>query len=133
MSLIPGKYKLENNENFVAFLKSLGVPEDNATFADKLRPTVEVKVEGDKVEIISDSGVKNTHQIYILGKECDDPLPTEHIAKSVAKIEGNKILVHTKCAELNIDGNRTYDFTNDGFVLTYHNKSGDSKRIFKRI
>lgn len=56
---------------------------------------MEVKVEGDKVEIISDSGVKNTHQIYILGKECDDPLPTEHIAKvSINLILANN---HSNC------------------------------------
>ncbi|XP_022904934.1 fatty acid binding protein 1-A, liver-like [Onthophagus taurus] len=132
MALIPGKYKLENNENFVAFLTSLGVPADNAQYADKLRPHLTVNVSGDKIELVSDSGVKNTTTTFIIGQECDDPLPTEHIAKSTATLNGNTIDVKTSCAEVGLDGSRTYDFTSDGLTITYKG-SVVAKRIYKRV
>ncbi|CAH0561083.1 unnamed protein product [Brassicogethes aeneus] len=124
MVQIAGKYKLEKNENLVAYLTGLGIPEDKAKIADSVKPEVEIIIEGDNITITSNSGIGNSSSKFVVGKEVDDPMPMGVVLKSTTKLESDAIIVDSKDPN-GVSGQRVYKFTSSGFVLTMtSNKNG---------
>lgn len=59
----------------------LGFPQDKALKANEIRPQMDIKVEGNKYVMSSNSGVKNSSSSITINEEYDDPLPTGEVLK----------------------------------------------------
>lgn len=99
MARIEGKYILDHNENLVSYLTQLGkdtswvlikptnifffvgFPEDKALKADEIKPQLDIRMEGNKYIMSSNSGIKNSSSSFTINTEYDDPMPTGEILK----------------------------------------------------
>ncbi|XP_044730251.1 uncharacterized protein LOC123293472 [Chrysoperla carnea] len=115
MISLVGKYAYVKQENLVEFYKSLNVPE---AFVDKLIPKInslkEFKVDGYKVTITG-----NYEATYILDKEVDETNEYNYTLKSIAKMEGNKLIVTSRTPEQpNTTLKRVYESNDRELIIT---------------
>ncbi|KAJ3667016.1 hypothetical protein Zmor_002427 [Zophobas morio] len=131
---VGGTFQLVKNENFVAYLTNLGIPEDKAKLADSLKPKLEVVVDGKKISLNSDSGVDNASSTLTLGEEVDEPMPNNITLKSTAKIDGSTLTITSKTPK-GKTGSRVYKFSDSELVLTLNEDGGSviAKRFYKRV
>ncbi|KAK4298830.1 hypothetical protein Pmani_028848 [Petrolisthes manimaculis] len=64
-----GLYRLESQENFDALLVELGLTRISRKVLMMMKPTMEVKVEGDQWTVIHDAPIQNIVWKFQLGKE----------------------------------------------------------------
>ncbi|XP_020836418.1 fatty acid-binding protein, liver-like [Phascolarctos cinereus] len=123
-----GKYQLQSQENFEAFLKAAGLPDDIIQKRKDTRGMIEIVQNGNHFKFI----VNNDNQIQVneftLGEECELTTPTGGKVKGVVNLEeGNKLVTILKAMKSVTELN--------GDILTTTFTLGDvvCKRISKRI
>ncbi|XP_067626084.1 probable fatty acid-binding protein [Eurosta solidaginis] len=97
MAVWEGKiYKLETSENFDEFMKELGVDVFMRNMANSLKPTVELRRDGDTYTFTTISTFKTSVITFQLGKEFDEETLDGRKVKSIMTLDGNKLIEEQK-------------------------------------
>ncbi|KAF5286873.1 hypothetical protein FQA39_LY00406 [Lamprigera yunnana] len=129
MVQIVGNYKLQKNERFTEYLSAMATSEEIIKKVTAPGVTTELVVDGNTYMI--KSSCKNDVTI-VLNQEVDELLPTGVPIKNMAKKEGNIITVNSSSS----DGRkrtRTYEFTDEGYIVTLQAGDVIAKRYFTRV
>ncbi|XP_067263079.1 fatty acid binding protein 1-A, liver [Chanodichthys erythropterus] len=122
-----GKYQLESHENFEAFMKAIGLPEDEIEKGKDIKSISEIQQDGNDFKVTVTAGTKVILYSFTVGEECELETFTGEKAKTVVHMDGNKLTVFVKGIDsvTELDGDtisNTLSF--DGIVY---------KRISRRI
>ncbi|KAG1957692.1 fatty acid binding protein 1-A, liver [Pimephales promelas] len=122
-----GKYQLESHENFEAFMKAIGLPEEEIRKGRDVKSISEIHQDGKDFRVTVTAGTKVILYSFTVGEECELETLTGDKEKTVVHMDGNKLTVFVKGIEsvTELDGDtisNTLSF--DGIVY---------KRISKRI
>ncbi|XP_074078660.1 fatty acid-binding protein, liver [Macrotis lagotis] len=123
-----GKYQLQSQENFEAFMKAAGVPDDIIQKGKDLKGVSEIVQTGKHFKLTINTGTKVLVNEFTLGEECQLETLTGEKVKTVVQMEGDNKLVTT------LKGIKSVTELN-GDTITNTMTLGDIvfKRISKRI
>ncbi|KAM8931740.1 fatty acid-binding protein, liver [Lycaon pictus] len=123
-----GKYQLQSQENFEAFMKAVGLPDELIQKGKDLKGVSEIVQNGKHFKLIITTGSKVIQNEFTLGEECELETMTGEKVKAVVQMEGDNKLVTT------FKGIKSVTELN-GDVITNTMTLGDIvfKRISKRI
>ncbi|NXF32561.1 FABPL protein, partial [Nyctibius bracteatus] len=123
-----GKYQLQSQENFEAFMKALGLPDDQIQKAKDIKSISEIVQDGKNFKVTVTTGSKVLHNEFTIGEECEMEMLTGEKVKAIVQMEGNNKLVAT------LKGLKSVTELN-GDTITHTLTMGDltCKRISKRI
>ncbi|XP_036605003.1 fatty acid-binding protein, liver-like [Trichosurus vulpecula] len=123
-----GKYQLQSQENYEAFMKAVGVPDDIIQKRKNVRGEVEIVQNGKHFKFTTTADTNVRVYEFTLGEETEMETPTGEKVKTVVQMEGNNKLVAT------LKGVKLVTELN-GDTLTNTMTLGDIafKRISKRI
>nr|2F73_A Chain A, Fatty acid-binding protein, liver [Homo sapiens]2F73_B Chain B, Fatty acid-binding protein, liver [Homo sapiens]2F73_C Chain C, Fatty acid-binding protein, liver [Homo sapiens]2F73_D Chain D, Fatty acid-binding protein, liver [Homo sapiens]2F73_E Chain E, Fatty acid-binding protein, liver [Homo sapiens]2F73_F Chain F, Fatty acid-binding protein, liver [Homo sapiens]2F73_G Chain G, Fatty acid-binding protein, liver [Homo sapiens]2F73_H Chain H, Fatty acid-binding protein, liver [H len=123
-----GKYQLQSQENFEAFMKAIGLPEELIQKGKDIKGVSEIVQNGKHFKFTITAGSKVIQNEFTVGEECELETMTGEKVKTVVQLEGDNKLVTTfknikSVTELN------------GDIITNTMTLGDIvfKRISKRI
>ncbi|XP_036382481.1 fatty acid-binding protein, liver-type-like [Megalops cyprinoides] len=123
-----GKYQLESHENFVPFMKAIGLSDELIEKGKDIKSVSEIEQNGDHFKVTVTTGTKVLVNTFTLGQESELETLTGEKVKSVVTMEGNKLKVSLKgiesVTEL-VDGNTIVNTMTVGGIVY--------KRISKRI
>ncbi|XP_078427086.1 fatty acid-binding protein 1, liver-like isoform X3 [Cetorhinus maximus] len=123
-----GKYELESQENFEAFMKAIEVPAELIEKGKDLKSITEIVQNGNDFKITITTGSNVIHNEFTIGQETDFATITGSKVKSVVNLDGaNKLIVklNSVTSVTELSENKLLDILTVG-DLTY-------KRISKRI
>ncbi|NXB99672.1 FABPL protein, partial [Orthonyx spaldingii] len=123
-----GKYELQSQENFEAFMRALGLPEDQIQKGKDIKSVSEIVQDGKKFKVTVTTGSKVLKNEFTVGEECELELLNGEKAKALVQMEGdNKLVAQVK-------GMKSVTELN-GDILTHTMTLGDLtiKRVSKRI
>ncbi|KAB1256824.1 Fatty acid-binding protein; liver [Camelus dromedarius] len=123
-----GKYELQSQENFEAFMKAVGLPDDLVQKGKDTKEVTEVVQNGKHFKFTVTAGTRVIQNEFTLGEESEMETMTGEKVKAVVQLEGENKLVTTfkgikSVTELNGD-TITSTMTLGDIVL---------KRISKRV
>ncbi|XP_031297151.2 fatty acid-binding protein, liver [Camelus dromedarius] len=123
-----GKYELQSQENFEAFMKAVGLPDDLVQKGKDTKEVTEVVQNGKHFKFTVTAGPKVFQNEFTVGEESEMETMTGEKVKAVVQLEGENKLVTTfkgikSVTELNGD-TITSTMTLGDIVL---------KRISKRV
>ncbi|KAF3826586.1 fatty acid-binding protein, liver [Mirounga leonina] len=123
-----GKYQLQSQENFEAFMKAVGLPDELIQKGKDIKGVSEIVQNGKHFKLIITTGSKVIQNEFTLGEECELETMTGEKVKAVVQMEGDNKLVTT------FKGIKSMTELN-GDVITNTMTLGDIvfKRISKRI
>ncbi|NXA54322.1 FABPL protein, partial [Nothocercus julius] len=123
-----GKYELQSQENFEAFMKALGLPDEQIQKGKDIKSVSEIVQNGKKFKITVTTGSKVLTSEFTLGEESEIEMLTGEKVKAIVQMEGDNKLVAT------FKGLKSVTVLN-GDTLTNTMTMGDLtyKRISKRI
>ncbi|XP_035932047.1 fatty acid-binding protein, liver [Halichoerus grypus] len=123
-----GKYQLQSQENFEAFMKAVGLPDELIQKGKDIKGVSEIVQNGKHFKLIITTGSKVIQNEFTLGEECELETMTGEKVKAVVQTEGDNKLVTT------FKGIKSVTELN-GDVITNTMTLGDIvfKRISKRI
>ncbi|CAK7297737.1 Fatty acid-binding protein, liver [Vulpes lagopus] len=123
-----GKYQLQSQENFEAFMKAVGLPDELIQKGKDLKGVSEIVQNGKHFKLTITTGSKVIQNEFTLGEECELETMTGEKVKAVVQMEGDNKLVAT------FKGIKSVTELN-GDVITNTMTLGDIvfKRISKRI
>ncbi|XP_067293608.1 fatty acid binding protein 1-A, liver [Pseudorasbora parva] len=123
-----GKYQLESHENFEAFMKAIGLPEEEIEKGKDIKSVSEIQQDGQDFKVTVTAGTKVILYSFTVGQECELETFTGEKAKTVVHMDGNnKLRVFVKGIEsvTELDGDTISNILSfDGIVY---------KRISRRI
>ncbi|XP_051522798.1 fatty acid binding protein 1-A, liver-like [Myxocyprinus asiaticus] len=122
-----GKYQLESHENFEAFMKAIGLPDDEIEKGKDIKSITDIQQIGNDFNVTVMAGTKVIVYLFTVGEECELETFTGGKAKTIVHMEGNKLTVFLKGIESVTELNEdiiSNTMTFDGIVY---------KRISKRI
>ncbi|XP_051981134.1 fatty acid binding protein 1-A, liver-like [Xyrauchen texanus] len=122
-----GKYQLESHENFEAFMKAIGRPDDEIEKGKDIKSISDIQQTGNDFNVTVTAGTKVIMYSFTVGEECELETFTGEKAKTVVHMEGNKLTVFLKGIESVTELNEdiiSNTMTFDGIVY---------KRTSKRI
>ncbi|XP_040117939.1 fatty acid-binding protein, adipocyte [Oryx dammah] len=82
-----GTWKLVSSENFDDYMKEVGVGFATRKVAGMAKPTLIISINGDVVNIKSESTFKNTEISFKLGQEFDEVTPDDRKVKSIINLD----------------------------------------------
>ncbi|XP_055974675.1 fatty acid-binding protein, liver [Sorex fumeus] len=88
-----GKYQLQSQENFEAFMKATGLPDDLIQKGKDIKGVTEVIQNGDHFKVIITTGSKVITNEFTLGVESELETMTGEKVKAVVQREGDNKLV----------------------------------------
>ncbi|XP_002922387.1 fatty acid-binding protein, liver [Ailuropoda melanoleuca] len=123
-----GKYQLQSQENFEAFMKAVGLPDELIQKGKDIKGVSEIVQNGKHFKLTITTGSKVIQNEFTLGEECELETMTGEKVKAVVQMEGDNKLVTT------FKGIKSVTELN-GDVITNTMTLGDIvfKRISKRI
>jgi hypothetical protein len=131
-----GNWKCVSNENFDEFLKKLGVGFMARKVGSSLKPYLKIVFNqaDNKWNITSETSVKTSSVSFELNKEFDEESPDGKIFKTIASIDGNKI-VHT---QRDVNGKvicivSREVCSNGEQVVVFKADDVEAKRVFRRV
>ncbi|XP_050696753.1 fatty acid-binding protein homolog 5-like [Eriocheir sinensis] len=128
-----GAYKLERSDNMEEFLAKMNVGYLKRKLALSMKPTVEVKVEGNRWRLVTHTPASTLTWSFTLGQEVTLTSSQGGETKAIFTLEGEKLIQsNLKGAEENVDIVR--QFTGDEILMKLtHKPSGvQCTRVFKR-
>ncbi|XP_054431518.1 fatty acid-binding protein, liver [Pteronotus mesoamericanus] len=90
-----GKYQLQSQENFEAFMKAIGLPDDLIQKGKDIKGVSEIVQNGNHFKVTITTGSKVIHNEFTLGEECELETMTGEKVKAVIQKEGENKLVTT--------------------------------------
>ncbi|VCX10107.1 unnamed protein product [Gulo gulo] len=123
-----GKYQLQSQENFEAFMKAVGLPDELIQKGKDIKGVSEIVQNGKHFKLTITTGSKVIQNEFTLGEECELETMTGEKVKAVVQMEGDNKLVTT------FKGIKSVSELN-GDVITNTMTLGDIvfKRVSKRI
>uniref|UniRef100_A0A8D0LJY9 Fatty acid-binding protein, liver n=1 Tax=Sus scrofa TaxID=9823 RepID=A0A8D0LJY9_PIG len=123
-----GKYQVQSQENFEAFMKAVGLPDELIQKGKDIKGTSEIVQNGKHFKLTITTGSKVVQNEFTLGEECEMETMTGEKVKTVVQLEGDNKLVTT------FKGIKSVTELN-GDIITSTMTLGDIvfKRISKRI
>ncbi|XP_004742435.1 fatty acid-binding protein, liver [Mustela nigripes] len=123
-----GKYQLQSQENFEAFMKAVGLPDELIQKGKDIKGVSEIVQNGKHFKLTITTGPKVIQNEFTLGEECELETMTGEKVKAVVQMEGDNKLVTT------FKGIKSVTELN-GDVITNTMTLGDIvfKRVSKRI
>ncbi|XP_040051500.1 fatty acid-binding protein, liver-type [Gasterosteus aculeatus] len=94
-----GKYQLETQENFEAFMKAVGLPDDLIQKGKDIKSISEIEENGDNFKVTVTTGSKVLVNTFKIGQEAEIETITGEKVKAVVKRDGNKLTVCLKGME----------------------------------
>ncbi|NP_001038177.1 fatty acid binding protein 1-A, liver [Danio rerio] len=94
-----GKYQLESHENFEAFMKAVGVPDDEVEKGKDIKSISEIHQDGKDFKVTVTAGTKVILYSFTVGEECELETFTGDRAKTVVQMDGNKLTAFVKGIE----------------------------------
>ncbi|XP_063003614.1 fatty acid-binding protein, liver [Elgaria multicarinata webbii] len=92
-----GKYELQSHENFVPFMKAIGLSDELIEKGKEVKSISEIVQEGKKFKVTVTTGNKVLTNEFTIGEEAELETPTGEKIKSVVQMEGNnKLIVNLK-------------------------------------
>ncbi|XP_020836427.1 fatty acid-binding protein, liver-like, partial [Phascolarctos cinereus] len=88
-----GKYQLQSQENFEAFLKAAGLPDDVIQKRKDTRGMSEIVQNGNHFKITFNNDNQIQVMEFTVGEECELSTPTGEKVKTVVNLEGGNKLV----------------------------------------
>ncbi|KAB1256823.1 Fatty acid-binding protein; liver [Camelus dromedarius] len=130
-----GKYELQSQENFEAFMKAVGLPDDLVQKGKDTKEVTEVVQNGKHFKFTVTAGTRVIQNEFTLGEESEMETMTGEKVKAVVQLEGENKLVTTfkgikSVTELNGDTITSVSWPSDSTMTL-----GDIvlKRISKRV
>ncbi|XP_040191395.1 fatty acid-binding protein 1, liver-like [Rana temporaria] len=122
-----GTYELQSQENFEAFMKAVGLPEELIQKGKDVKSVTVIKQTGNHFEITVTTGPKVLHNDFNIGEETEVETPSGEKIKSTFNLEDGKLVIKLKgvTSTIEISGDL---LTN---VLTV--KDLTYKRVSKRV
>ncbi|XP_045739698.2 fatty acid-binding protein, liver [Mirounga angustirostris] len=90
-----GKYQLQSQENFEAFMKAVGLPDELIQKGKDIKGVSEIVQNGKHFKLIITTGSKVIQNEFTLGEECELETMTGEKVKAVVQMEGDNKLVTT--------------------------------------
>ncbi|KAL2766874.1 fatty acid-binding protein 9 [Daubentonia madagascariensis] len=87
-----GTWKLVSSENFEDYMKELGVDLAARNVAGLVKPTVSISVNGEMVNIRTQSSFKNTEISFKLGEEFDETTADNRKVKSIITLHSGSMI-----------------------------------------
>ncbi|XP_067084231.1 fatty acid-binding protein, liver-type-like [Osmerus mordax] len=94
-----GKYQLETHENFEAFMKAIGLPDDLIQKGKDIKSVSEIEENGNSFKVTVTTGTKVLCNNFTIGQEAELETLTGEKVKSVVMRDGNKLKVSLKGIE----------------------------------
>ncbi|KAJ8413962.1 hypothetical protein AAFF_G00065600 [Aldrovandia affinis] len=91
-----GRYQLQSHENFVPFMKAMGLPDDMIEQGKDIKSITEIEQNGDHFKVTVTTGPKVLVNSFTLGQEVELDTLTGDKVKSVVRLEDNKLKVSLK-------------------------------------
>ncbi|KAJ8285405.1 hypothetical protein GJAV_G00026430 [Gymnothorax javanicus] len=91
-----GKYQLESQENFVPFMKAMGLSDELIEKGKDIKSISEIEQNGDNFKVTVTTGSKVIVNTFTLGKESELETLTGEKVKAVVRLEDNKLKVSLK-------------------------------------
>ncbi|XP_068957066.1 fatty acid-binding protein, liver [Petaurus breviceps papuanus] len=88
-----GKYQLQSQENFEAFMKAAGMPDDVIQKGKNIKGVSEIVQNGKHFKLTLTAGTKVIVNEFTLGEECELETPSGERVKTVVNMEGDNKLV----------------------------------------
>ncbi|KAG8512950.1 Fatty acid-binding protein, liver [Galemys pyrenaicus] len=88
-----GKYQLQSQENFEAFMKAVGLPDELIQKGKDIKGVSEVVQTGKHFKLTITTGSKVIYNEFTLGEECEMETMTGEKVKAVVQMEGDNKLV----------------------------------------
>ncbi|XP_060268099.1 fatty acid-binding protein, liver isoform X1 [Ovis aries] len=90
-----GKYQVQTQENYEAFMKAVGMPDDIIQKGKDVKGVSEIVQNGKHFKFIITAGSKVIQNEFTLGEECEMEFMTGEKIKAVVQQEGDNKLVTT--------------------------------------
>nr|XP_031297151.1 fatty acid-binding protein, liver [Camelus dromedarius] len=90
-----GKYELQSQENFEAFMKAVGLPDDLVQKGKDTKEVTEVVQNGKHFKFTVTAGPKVFQNEFTVGEESEMETMTGEKVKAVVQLEGENKLVTT--------------------------------------
>uniref|UniRef100_A0A8C7ZNI6 Fatty acid binding protein 1b, tandem duplicate 1 n=1 Tax=Oryzias sinensis TaxID=183150 RepID=A0A8C7ZNI6_9TELE len=103
-----GKYQLESSENYEAFMKAVGISDENIQLTKGLKSITEMEENGDNFKVTVTTGSHVIINSFTIGQETEMLSVTGEKIKTVVKKVGTKLMMHLKRADIVtelVDGN----------------------------
>ncbi|MCP6606114.1 lipocalin/fatty-acid binding family protein, partial [Klebsiella pneumoniae] len=95
MKNFSGKYQVQSQENFEAFMKAVGMPDELIQKGKDAKGVSEIIHNGNHVKLIFTHGPKVIQNEFTFGEECELETMTGEKVKAVVKLEGDNKMVTT--------------------------------------
>nr|P81399.1 RecName: Full=Fatty acid-binding protein 1, liver; AltName: Full=Liver-type fatty acid-binding protein; Short=L-FABP [Ambystoma mexicanum] len=123
-----GKYELQSQENFEAFMKAIGLPDELIQKGKDIKSVSEIQQNGKSFKVTVTTGSKVLENEFTLGEEAELETLTGEKVKSIVKQEGdNKLVVNLKGIT------SVTELSGDTLINTLQKGDDTYKRISKRI
>ncbi|XP_066150616.1 fatty acid-binding protein 1, liver-like [Euwallacea fornicatus] len=133
---VTGKFLLDRNENFYEHLIALGIPEDRAESVNKLKPVLEILIEGKEVTFTSSSEEFHHKTVLLLDELVDETIAIDYQLKSIVrKIDDHTLEIESTGTTLD-RGIRRYEFSDKSLIMIIQNNNRSvpvAKRYYSRI
>ncbi|XP_046555029.1 sodium/calcium exchanger regulatory protein 1-like [Haliotis rubra] len=129
MAFAAGKWNLVDTDNFDAYMQAVGVGLVTRKMAGALKPTQEVKVDGDNWEIKTVSTFKSSELKFTVGTTFDESTPDGRKCKTTATLDGQKLTLEQKG---DVDSTIVRDYNNNDMVMTLTAKGVTCTRKYQR-
>ncbi|XP_075827612.1 fatty acid-binding protein 9 [Microtus pennsylvanicus] len=87
-----GTWKLVSSENFEDYMRELGVDFAARNVAGLVKPTVNISLNGEKINIRTESSFQNTEISFKLGEQFDETTADIRQVKSIVTLEGGSMI-----------------------------------------
>ncbi|KAM8885710.1 fatty acid-binding protein, liver-type-like [Spinachia spinachia] len=94
-----GKYQLETQENFEAFMKAVGLPDELIQKGKDIKSISEIEETGDNFKVTVTTGTRVIVNVFKIGQEAEIETMTGEKVKAVVKRDGNKLMTCMKGME----------------------------------
>ncbi|XP_063315889.1 fatty acid-binding protein, liver-like [Pelobates fuscus] len=91
-----GTYVLETQENFVPFMRAIGLPEDIIERGKDLKSVTEIVQNGNHFVFTVTTGPRILRNEFTAGEEAEVEAITGENVKTVVNVDGNKLLMNLK-------------------------------------
>ncbi|XP_063315892.1 fatty acid-binding protein, liver-like [Pelobates fuscus] len=91
-----GKYELVSQENFEAFMKAIGLPDDLIEKGKDIKSVTEMVQNGNHFIVTVTTGSKVLRNEFTVGQEAELETLSGEKVKSIVQLEGNKLTVNLK-------------------------------------
>ncbi|XP_067687560.1 sodium/calcium exchanger regulatory protein 1-like [Haliotis asinina] len=129
MAFAAGTWNLVETDNFDAYMAAVGVGLVTRKVAGALKPTQEVKVDGDNWEIRTVSTFKTSELKFTVGTTFDECTPDGRKCKTTATLEGQKLILEQKG---DVDSTIVRDYNGNEMVMTLTAKGVTCTRKYQK-